>query len=110
MLMIPAITAFSAACDPLLSCIMRSPEAAAECVEPLRTALWSEHSISLMLPPGSPPPAPAPSSLAEEQTAQQGGEALRRNNPQDPEVAADASHELAGSSPFSGKMASFIII
>lgn len=73
-------------------------------MEPLRSALWTEHSISLMLPPGSPPPLPAPGSLAEEQLREQGREAsLRSNNPQDPEVTADTSHELAGSSPFSGK-------
>ena len=79
-----------------------SAEDAAECVEPLRSALWTEHGISLMLPPGSPPPKPAPGSLAEQMEREERDEWLR-SNPADPEVAAAASHELAGSSPFSGQ-------
>ena len=71
-------------------------------MEPLRSALWTEHGISLMLPPGSPPPKPAPGSLAEQMEREERDEWLR-SNPADPEVAAAASHELAGSSPFSGQ-------
>lgn len=67
-------------------------------VEPLRTALWNEHSISLLLPLGSPPPVPAPGSASYSQQPQQ-----PRNNPEDPEATAATSHELAGSSPFSGQ-------
>ena len=55
-----------------------------------------------MLPPGSPPPKPAPGSLAEQMEREERDEWLR-SNPADPEVAAAASHELAGSSPFSGQ-------
>lgn len=58
----------------------RDAKDAAEIADPLRSALWNEHSISLMVPPGTPLP-----SL----------------NPIDPEAKAGTQAELAGSSPFS---------
>ncbi|GAX72763.1 hypothetical protein CEUSTIGMA_g219.t1 [Chlamydomonas eustigma] len=80
----------------------RSPEDAAQFVEPLRSALWSEHNISLLLPPGSPLPSPAAGSNENRlQGAMEGSRELPRSNPADPETAAAASHELAGSTPFS---------
>ena len=58
----------------------RDAKDAAEIADPLRTALWNEHSISLMVPPGTPSPS---------------------INPIDPEAKAGAAAELAESSPFS---------
>lgn len=75
-----------------------SPEEAAGFVEPLRSALWMEHGVSLLLPPGSPPPTPLTGSLSWEERQKE----IPRSNPVDPETKASASHELAGSSPFSG--------
>eukprot|EP00955_Chlamydomonas_euryale_P112053 366109-Chlamydomonas_euryale.AAC.1 len=81
-------------------------------VEPLRSALWKEHAIGLLLPPGSPTPRLAPTEAAEAAAdaaaagRSSGGDGIEPEvlpaNPADPEAADSAIHELAGSSPFSG--------
>jgi len=65
-----------------------SAEEAVKVVEPLRTALWTEHRIAMLLPPGAPT---APGEPPQQSSA----------SPQSDDNAAATSHELAGSSPFS---------
>lgn len=81
----------SYACPLSHPCVMQDAAAA---TEPLRDALWGDHKLAVLLPPGTRIP-PAPGFVP-----QPGDEVLLT---QDGEEARSAtSHELAGSSPFSG--------
>jgi len=71
----------------------QTPEDAAGATEPLRSALWGDHKMAVLLPPGTriPPPPGAEAALGPEARLAQDEE----------EARAAANHELAGSSPFS---------
>jgi hypothetical protein len=64
---------------------------AASATAPLRDALWGNHQLAVLLPPGTRLP-PSPGEVPSEQELQQDG----------PQAKASTSHELAQSSPFSG--------
>ena len=73
----------------------------AAATEPLRSALWGDHKLAVLVPPGVRiPPAPGMTEYVEEEELTQDGV----------EAQANTMHELAGSSPFSGVLKSVLAL
>lgn len=69
--------------------ILATLQDAAAAMEPLQTALWAEHRLAVLLPPGTRIPG---QQQVDEELEQDGEDAK-----------SSTSHELASSSPFSGE-------
>jgi len=71
-------------------------EEAGEALEPLRSSLWSDHKLAVLLPPGTRI-APPPGSMPDPEEA----EAMGLLQQDGDEAQINTVHELAGASPFS---------